>query len=64
MSLCQYSIVFALLFVGVFGHRDDELFLPLKTLQKIHHNHNVPSCSSQKSSKSIAKTTVYMYILY
>ncbi|PHU24182.1 hypothetical protein BC332_09289 [Capsicum chinense] len=49
MSLCQYSIVFALLFVGAFGHGDEELFLPLKTLQKIQHNHNEPTCSSQKS---------------
>lgn len=49
MSLCQYSIVFALLFVGAFVHGDEELFLPLKTLQKMHHNHNQPSCSSQKS---------------
>ncbi|WMV21989.1 hypothetical protein MTR67_015374 [Solanum verrucosum] len=49
MSLCQYSIVFALLFVGAFGYGDNELFLPLKTLQKMHHKHNEPSCSSQKS---------------
>ncbi|CAN4088608.1 unnamed protein product [Withania somnifera] len=49
MSLCLYSIVFALLFVGAFGHGDEQLFLPLKTLQKIQHNHNEPSCSYQKS---------------
>lgn len=62
MSLCQYSIVFALLFVGAFGYGDNELFLPLTTLQKMHHKHNEPSCSSQKSSKSIAKTTLCTYI--